>query len=139
MRLFKVVISLFVVGGLATAVYASAARLNLNSQGVQAGNAVIRGCQGDAALDISYGTHYVTEIGFFAVDSVTIGNIADSCISALPLCTHTIHVVLTFGPPAPGSQDLGVQCINSNPVVYTIPVTSQPNAADLTDIHVLIK
>jgi len=139
MKFAKLMLALLVVGAMASVAFASAARLNLNSQGVQAASVRFTGCQGDAALNVTYGTHYVTEIGFFAVDTVTVSGVNDACVSPLPFCAHTVQVVLTFGPPAGGSQDLGVLCINSNPVVYNIPVTSQPNAADLTDVHVLIK
>jgi hypothetical protein len=139
MKFPKLILAFLVVGALASAAFASAARLNLNSEAVQAASVRFTGCQGDAQLNVSYGTHYVTEIGFFAIDTVTVSGVNDQCVSPLPFCSHTIHVVLTFGPPAGGSQDLGVLCINSNPVVYQIPVTAQPNAADLTDVHVLIK
>lgn len=137
MSIWKVLLSVLIVGVFASVAFASAARLNLNSQGVQAGVAVIRGCQGDAALDISYGTHYENTISAFLVDGVTIGGISDACVSPLPLCAHTMHVVLTFSGGA--SQNLGVVCINSNPVVLNIPAGSQPSATDLTDVHVLIK
>jgi hypothetical protein len=136
-RASRILISLLIVGTLATAAFASAARLNLNSEAVQAASVRFTGCQGDAPLNVSYGTHYVTEIGFFAVDTVTVSGIAPACVSDLPFCAHTIHVVLTF--PGPLSQDLGVLCINSDPVVYNIPPSSQPSATDLTDVHVLIK
>lgn len=138
-RLPKLIVLVLVVSAISTAAFASAARLNLNSQAVQAGNVVLRGCQGDAALNIQYSTHYDNSISAFLVDGVSVGGLADGCVSPLPLCTHTIEAVLTFGPPAGGSQDLGTLCINANPVVYTLPAGSQPSAADLTDVHVLIK
>ncbi len=140
MKLWKILGALLMVAALSSVAFASAAKLNLNSQGVQAGNAIVSGCQGDTAVSVSYGTHYDNSISAILVDTVTASGIADACVStAAAPCAHTIQVVLTFGPPAGGSQDLGTQCITGSSVVYSLPAGSQPSAADLTDVHVLIK
>ena len=140
MKFWKILGTLIVVGAVASVAFASAAKLNLNSQGVQAGNVPVPRCQGDAAVSVSYGTHYDNTISAILVDTVTVSGIADACVStAAAACAHTIDVVLTFGPPAPASQDLGTQCITSSPFVYLLLPGSQPSAADLTDVHVLIK
>ncbi len=138
MRIWKIIGSLVVVCALASAAFASAAKLNLNSQGVQAGDGMVNGCQGDAAISVSYGTHYDNSISAFLVDTVTVAGIADACMST-PSGPHATEVVLTFGPPAGGSQNLGLKSIMGPSVVYSLPAGSQPSAADLTDVHVLIK
>ncbi len=138
MKLWKILGALVVVAALSSAAFASAAKLNLNSQGVQAGSAIVRGCQGDAALSVSYGTHYDNSISAFLVDTVTVSGIADACMST-PSAPRATEVVLTFGPPAGGSQNLGLKTILGSSVVYNLPPGSQPSAADLTDVHVLIK
>ena len=139
MTIWKLIGSLLLVGALSRAAFASAAKLNLNSQGVQAGNAIVRGCQGDAGVAVSYSTRYDNSISASLVDSVTVWPLADACVSTATACAHTIDVVLTFGPPVGGSQDLGTQCITGPSVVYLLPTGSQPSAADLTDVHLLIK
>ncbi|MDE3095491.1 MAG: hypothetical protein KGK07_05780 [Chloroflexota bacterium] len=143
MRIWKVIASLVVVGVLASAAFASAAMLNINPGGLQAGNALIRGCQGDVPVNVTYGTHYNNVIGFMAVDTVTVSGIDPACISPAGAPAHTIQVVLTFGPPAicapVCSQDLGTVPITASPVVYSIPPALQPSATNLTDVHVVIK
>ena len=138
MKFWKILGTLIVVGAVASVAFASAAKLNLNSQGVQAGNVPVPRCQGDAAVSVSYGTHYENSISSFLVDTVTVSGIADTCMST-PSAPHAIEVVLTFGPPAFGSQNLGTKSILASSVVYLLPPGSQPSAADLTDVHVLIK
>jgi hypothetical protein len=138
LRIWKFIGSLVVIGVLASAAFASAAKLNLNSQGVQAGNAIVGGCQGDAAVGVSYGTHYDNSISAFLIDTVTVSGIADACLST-PSAPRATEVVLTFGPPAGGSQYLGLKTILGSSVVYSLPPGSQPSVSDLTDVHVLIK
>lgn len=142
MRLWRILGALMVVTALASAAFASAAKLNVNSSGLQSGGGELPRCQGDAPVSVSYGTHYNNVIGFMALDTVTVSGIAPACVPAAggpP--THTIKVVLTFGPPGcpPScSQDLGTVPITGTTVVYAIPVLSQPAAVDVTDVHVVI-
>ena len=142
MRLWRILGALVVVTALASAGFASAAKLNLNSQNLQAGTIPVPRCQGDVAVNVTYGTHYNNVIGFVALDTVTLAGIDPACVSTAGAPAHTIQAILAFGPPGcpPAcSQDLGTVPITGTTVVYNIPVASQPAAADVTGVSVVIK
>ena len=139
MRLLRILGALVVIAAIAGSSFAAATKLNINPGGLQAGNAFIRGCQGDTPVSVSYGTHYAPDISTTLVDTVTVSGLVSACFSDAAAAPHTIQVVLTFGPPAGGSQDLGTMIITGPSVVYTLPAGSQPSAADLTDVHIVIK
>lgn len=75
----KLIVSLVVVGALAGAAFASAARLNLGSPGLQTGSALATGCQGDQQVTVSYQTHFDDTAGKFVVDGATLDGVADAC------------------------------------------------------------
>jgi hypothetical protein len=139
MRLWKILGALVLVAALSSAAFASAAKLNLNSQGVQAGNIPVSGCQGDAAVSVSYHTVFSNAVSAqFYIDGVTVSGIADACFAAgAPI--HTIDVVLTGGGP-PYPLDCGTVPITGSSVTYTAPDPCLPTpASTVTDVHVLIK
>jgi len=140
LKFSKVIISFLLVGVFAGAAFASAAQLNLNSQGVQAGNIDIRGCQGDLPVSLNFDTQFHgldPATGLtpgFVVHGVVIGGINPRCIG------HKMQVVLTFADGT--SQDLGKLTLDSSmvsPGIVEILLNPEPLAADLTDAHVLIQ
>lgn len=137
MRIWKLIASLVLVGALASAAFASASKLNVISQGLQAGGADVRGCQGAAPVNMSYTTQWNPSTSSFLVDTVTVNGINPACVTAA--APTTIQVVLTFAAPPGSFQDLGAVSITGPTVVYSIPVALQPDAANLTDMHMLIK
>lgn len=143
MRFFKlkVIAPVLIIGAVATAAFASAAVLNVNSQGLQAGTVRIAACQGDAAVNVSYNTSYNNVIGFIEITDVIVSNIAPACqpTAAGGAPTNTIRVVLQFGPPGGGSMDLGTLNITGPTVTFSLAPGSRPSAADLVGAAVLIK
>jgi hypothetical protein len=139
LKFSKVIVSFLLVAIFAGAAFASAAQLNLNSQGVQAGNIDIRGCQGDLPVslnfDIQWGLDPATGLPRgFVVHGVVIGGINERCIG------HKMQVVLTFADGT--SQDLGKLTVGSSmvsPGMVEILLSPEPPASDLTDAHVLIQ
>jgi hypothetical protein len=79
MRITRSILSLATVGVLAGAAFASAARLGLNSQGLQAGNTMVMGCQGDQPLNVSYETHFDSAAVEFMVDGAMLDGVSDAC------------------------------------------------------------
>lgn len=144
MKLWKILGVLAVITAVGASSFAAAAKLNINAGGLQAGNAVITGCQGDVPVGVAYGTHYDASISTTLVDTVTVSGLVPACISDAASAggVHTIKVVLTFGPAAICApvcfQDLGAKNITASSVVYSIPAGSQPSAVNLTDVHIVI-
>lgn len=103
MRITRFILSLAVVGLLAGAAFASAARLNLNSQGLQAGNAMVMGCQGDQPVNVSYETHFDPAAGEFVVDGAMLDGVSDACPDG------TVFD-LALLPADPGLGPLFVRC-----------------------------
>lgn len=100
----KAVISLLMVGALAGAAFATAARLNINSQGVQAGNAMAQGCQGDQPIDVSYETHFDPAVGEFVVDGAMLQGVAAGC-------PEGTMFQLALQPLDPGLEPLLLDCV----------------------------
>ncbi|HWO74159.1 MAG TPA: hypothetical protein VNN21_11455 [Dehalococcoidia bacterium] len=135
-RLLKPVLSLVIVGAASVIAFASAARLNLNAQAIQAGNVVIQGCQGDVPVALNFDTEWqgpnaaTLLLPGFVVKGVVISGINEQCDG------HKMRVVLTFHDGS--SEDLGEFTVAS-PNMEILLGDPKPLASDLTDAHVLIK
>ncbi|MDE3095492.1 MAG: hypothetical protein KGK07_05785 [Chloroflexota bacterium] len=139
MRIWKLIASLVVVGVLASAAFASAALLNVTSQGLQAGGVDISGCQGAAPVDVTFTKHWDGSVSAFIVDAANVNGLAPACMASPLAGAHSVYLVLTLAPPAGAFIDLGSQTISGPTVTFPIPASQKPDAANLTDVHVLIK
>jgi len=95
-------------------------------------------CQGDAPIGVSFGTRFDPSLPGFVIGSVSLSGFASACLST-PGGSHTAQVVLRLGPPSPGRQDLEARTITGRAVVYTLPEGSQPPAAALAGVRVIIR
>ncbi len=148
MKLWKILGALVLVAALGGAAFGAAAMLNVNSQGVQAGSALVPSCQGNTPVTVSYGIVFNQFISIFVVDSVTVSGISQNCFPSTLGPTDSIDVVLTLsGQPCPPTcfKDLGTMPITGSTVTYSlapkapnVPDT-RPAAANVTDVHVVIQ
>jgi len=70
------------IGGLMvfSIVYAAAASLSVSSQNLSTGSATVASCDTDG-VTTSYAVSYYATGGYYQVDTVTVGGIADACLN----------------------------------------------------------
>jgi hypothetical protein len=126
-RFFKPALSLVIAGAVSAVAFASAARLNLTSQNVGAGNAVVQGCQGDLAIAVRYDTHFDPIAGEFVVDGATLDNVAGACPDGtlfqlvLQPLDPALEPLLLHCEKNPGPQQINPGPIQCNPGATSLP------------------
>jgi hypothetical protein len=134
MRVTRFILSLAAVGVLAGAAFASAARLGLNSQGLQAGNTMVMGCQGDQPVNVFYDTRFDVFAGEFVVDGAMLDGVSDTCPDGTMFD-------LALLPADPALGPLFVRCeMNPGPIeCEKDPGPTQLPAVQLNGVAALMK